>query len=490
MNSSAEDTIRVLFLAAEADPFVKVGGLADYAGSLPRALSQLSPTITKQRKLDVRLAIPDHGQIDHKKWGIKHLLDFNIREKGKPVSARVFTATSQDMPVYFISRKSRESKKHPVYLPKDKFNGRKFGFYSIAALELLKVLKWPADILHANDWHTSFSIIKLAQVKEKDSFFTKTKSLLTIHNLAYMGGGSEKTLDDFNLNPVDEPHLPPWAHRQPLPMAISLADAIVAVSPSYAREIKTPQFGYGLEKMLQQRGKSVSGILNGIDYQRWNPSTDACIAEQYYVENLEVRKSNKSYLQNKFGLPVSTQEIPLIAVISRLDFQKGIDLLIDGFKMLKAMIFQLIILGSGSPMLENKCRQLAERYPRQVRAQLKFDPQLARQLYGGADMILIPSRFEPCGLTQLIAMRYGCLPVARATGGLKDSIQDGVNGFLFNDLTSSALVAAIKRAIGVFQKKSLWKKMQVNAMNSDFSWDKSARAYARLYQKLLDEDHR
>ncbi len=490
MNSSADDPIRVLFLAAEADPFVKVGGLADYAGSLPRALMQLSPAITKHHKLELRLAIPDHGQIDHKIWGIKHLLDFNIREKGKPVLARVYTATNQGVPVYFIGRKSRESNKHPVYLPKDKLNGRKFGFFSIAALELLKILNWPADILHANDWHTSFSIIKLAQAKEKDPFYKKTRSLLTIHNLAYMGGGSEKTLEGFQLNPVDDPHLPPWAHNQPLPMAIALADDIVAVSPSYAQEIKTPQFGYGLEKMLKQRGKSVSGILNGIDHQRWNPSTDACIAEQYSVDNLEARKTNKRFLQDKFCLPTTGREMPLITIISRLDHQKGIDLLIDGFEMLQGLDFQLIILGSGSQTIESQCRQLEEKYPRQVRAQLKFDPELAKQLYGGADMILIPSRFEPCGLTQLIAMRYGCLPVARATGGLKDSIQDGVNGFLFNDLTSSALSAAIKRAIGIFQKRSQWRKMQVSAMNSDFSWDKSARAYGRLYQKLLDEVHR
>ena len=490
MKPSAEDPIRVLFLAAEADPFVKVGGLADYAGSLPRALSQLSPAITKQRKLEVRLAIPDHGLIDHKKWGIKHLLDFNIREKGKPTMARAYTATIQGVPVYFIGRKSRENNKQPVYLPEDKFNGRKFGFFSIAAFELLKILDWPADILHANDWHTSFSVIKLAQEKEKDPFYKKTRSLLTIHNLAYMGGGSEKVLENHQLNPVDDPHLPPWAHNQPLPMAIALADAIVAVSPSYAQEIKTPQFGYGLEKMLQQRGKSVSGILNGIDHQRWNPSTDACITEQYSVDSLETRKANKRHLQDKFGLPTAGQEIPLFTIISRLDFQKGIDLLIDGFELLKGLSFQLIILGSGSPTLENQCRQLEERYPRQVRAQLKFDPQLANQLYGGADMILIPSRFEPCGWTQLIAMRYGCLAVARATGGLKDSIKDGVNGFLFNDLTSSALAAAIKRAIGTYHKKSLWNKMQVSAMNSDYSWGKSASAYAKLYQKLLDEDRR
>jgi starch synthase len=226
-------------------------------------------------------------------------------------------------------------------------------------------------------------------------------------------------------------------------------------------------------------------ILNGIDYQKWDPSTDACITEKYSVENLEARKSNKRYLLNKLGLPTSDREMPLITIISRLDFQKGIDLLIDGFEMLQGSDFQLVILGSGSQTLEDQCRQLEERYPHQVKAQLKFDPQLANQLYGGADMILIPSRFEPCGLTQMIAMRYGCLPVARATGGFKDSIQDGVNGFLFNDLTSSAVGEAIRRAIGIFQKKSLWKKMQVSAMNTDFSWNKSARAYARLYRKLL-----
>lgn len=478
------DKLKVLFLAAEADPFIKVGGLADYAGSLPKALMQLQRRSFGNLELDIRIAIPFHGRIDRNKWGIKFLFDFPIIEKGKKTKVRVFSTILGRLTFYFISRQQRERSLKSAYLETNAKSGRKFAFFSIASLELLKCLNWKADIIHANDWHTAFAVIKLAQIRKNDPFFSKTKSLLTIHNLAYMGGGSEKSLADFELNPVYEATLPSWAQKQPLPMALVVADGIVAVSPSYAQEIKTAEFGYGLERLIKKRGNAVSGILNGIDYEKWDPSADMCLERQYSIHSNDNRKFNKVYLQKYFHLPIDAR-IPLITIISRLDHQKGIDLIVDGFKSIKKSVFQMIILGSGNSDLENKCQQLEIDIPDKVRAILKFDPRLADQLYGGADLILIPSRFEPCGLTQMIAMRYGCLPLARSVGGLKDSIRSGFNGFLFEEFAILDFIRAFRHFLVIFKKeKKTWAQMQQNAMRTDHSWEKSARAYARLYRKL------
>jgi starch synthase len=485
---NSAEPLKVFFLSAEAEPFIKVGGLADYAGSLPQALSRLPYEILKGRRIEIRLVLPLHGRISTKKWGIHPLLDFSIMEGEKDVPVRVFTTTIQEIPVYFISRKRREKKTNPVYLERAFQNSRKYAFFSRACLELLKILDWQADLLHANDWHTAFSILMLGQLKVSVPFFRQMKSLLTIHNLSFMGGESKNVLKDFQLEPVICNDLPSWALQQPLPMGLKIADSIVAVSPGYALEIKTPQYGYGLENLIKKRGKSVSGILNGIDYQKWNPQTDECIEHHYSIDDLTGRTLNKISLLEEFNFGSRDASIPLVCIISRLDYQKGIDLVTDGYEQLTSFDFRLVVLGTGNKETERKCEQLEQKYPDRIRSVLRFDHQLANRLYAGADMILIPSRFEPCGLTQMIAMHYGCLPVARATGGLKDSIEDGWNGFLFDNLSTHALAAALKRALQIFRtKQQTWRQIQINAMNRDFSWNNSAKKYALLYLKLLQK---
>jgi starch synthase len=271
-------------------------------------------------------------------------------------------------------------------------------------------------------------------------------------------------------------------------MGLALADEIVAVSPSYSKEITTPQFGYGLEKLLLERRKSIFGILNGIDYQKWDPQTDKCVDNPYSVKTILKRLDNKHQIQKQFGLVYRNNQIPLVTIISRLDIQKGIDLLIEGFMSLKAIPMQLIILGIGNKLIEKDCIHLENKFPRKVRAVIRYDGSTARKLYGGADMILIPSRFEPCGTTQMIAMRYGCIPIARATGGLKDSIQNEKNGFLFKDATALALFDTLIKAINIFQNEpDRWRKIQIKAMNSDFSWNNSALLYVRRYIHLLSD---
>jgi starch synthase len=486
MSHFSARSINILFIAAEADPFIKVGGLGDYAGSLPLALRNLSPGQIQNHEIDVRLAIPFHGRISAKKWGVRFLTKYTILEKRIPVIVKVYVTQFEGLPVYLIGRNRRAEKKSSIYSEKSFINSRKYAFFSIACLELMKHIGWKADIVHANDWHTAFSILKIVQLKKKDLYYANIKSLLTIHNLAFMGAGSENTLKSFQLDPIKDASLPAWAETQPLPMGLSLSDDIVTVSPTYSKEIKTHQFGYGLEKLFKKRSKSVFGILNGIDYQKWDPQHDQKIENHYSAQNIQQRLKNKKSLQKQFGLSSQDIRIPLVIMISRLDIQKGIDLLLDGFDSFSDIPLQLIILGAGNKNIEKDCKNLEDKFPEKVRVLTRYDELLARKLYSGAEMILIPSRYEPCGTTQMIAMRYGCIPVARATGGLKDSIQDGINGFLFNDPTSLALAKAIKKAIYVFQNKSgKWEKMQIQAMNSDFSWNNSALLYAKQYIKLL-----
>jgi starch synthase len=485
MSLSPAHSINILFIAAEADPFIKVGGLGDYAGSLPLALHNLSPELIHNHKIDIRLVIPFHGKISAKKWGIRFFNKFLIFEKSKSVIVKVYVTQINGLPVYLIGRNRREEISTSVYSGKPFQNSRKYAFFSVAALELMKQLNWKADIVHANDWHTAFTILKLNQLKKVDPFYANIKTLLTIHNLAYMGDGSETTLKFYQFEPVKDQSLPTWAVTQALPMGLALADAIVAVSPSYSKEITTPQFGYGLEKLFLKRKKYVFGILNGIDYCKWDPHNDKCLENTYSVQSIPQRLNNKQLIQEQFGLFSQDNHIPLVIIISRLDIQKGIDLIIDRFMSLKDIPLQLIILGTGNKDIEKDCINLENKYPEKVRALIRYDEAIARKLYSGADMILIPSRHEPCGTTQMIAMHYGCLPIARATGGLKDSIQDGKNGFLFINPTSNALVRTMQKAISFYQNKPRqWRKMQILAMNSDFSWNNSALLYAKQYMKL------
>jgi starch synthase len=486
MVHSPAQSIKILFIAAEADPFIKVGGLGDYAGSLPLALRNLPSKEIQNQEIDIRLVLPFHGKISAKKWGIRFLTKFSVIEKGKPVSVKVHFTQIDGLPVYLISRNRRESRSTSVYSEKPYQISRKYAFFSVASLELLKHLHWKADIVHANDWHTAFLILRLFQLKHTDPFYKNVKTLLTIHNLAYMGGGSEATLKSFHFEAIKNQSLPTWAKTQPLPMGIALADEIVAVSPSYSKEITTPQFGYGLEKLLLERRKSIFGILNGIDYQKWDPQIDNCIDNPFSVKNISQRTKNKLSLQKQLGLVYGDNQIPLVTIISRLDIQKGIDLLIEEFISLKDIPIQLVILGIGNKLIEKDCIHLENNFPKKVRTLIRYDGSTARKLYGGADMILIPSRFEPCGTTQMIAMRYGCIPIARATGGLKDSIQNNKNGFLFKNATAFALVDTLIKAINIFQNEpDRWRQIQIQAMNSDFSWNNSALLYARRYIDLL-----
>ncbi len=485
---SSSKTIRVLFVAAEADPIIKVGGLGDVTGTLPRTLRALEPAQAMGYTLDARLAIPFHSAITARITELDPVISFPVPHPAGPIMAQAFLTHVGDLPVYLIGGDPIPADA-PVYSLETRKDGEKYTFFSLAVLELARALDWAPDILHANDWHTALSVYMLMLHRADDSFFDRTRSILTVHNLPFMGGGTEEALADFGIPPLRDNRLPPWGAYQPLPMGLATADYITTVSPTYAREILTPEFGCDLQDFLQMRAGSITGILNGLDEPSWDPATDRALAENFDINTLEKRAADKQALLHEFVLQPDLN-LPLLILISRMDRQKGVDLVVDGLRQVAGLPWQAILLGTGEPVLEAAMRQLEAEFPYRVRAVIRFDAQLARRMYGGGDMLLMPSRYEPCGLAQMIAMRYGCLPVARATGGLRDSIKDdqipaNSTGFLFEDSTPEALAAALRRAIAAYTGREGWQARQRCGMQQDFSWQRSAQAYVLLYHNLI-----
>ncbi|MCJ7623657.1 MAG: glycogen synthase, partial [Anaerolineaceae bacterium] len=368
-------------------------------------------------------------------------------------------------------------------------DGLKFIFFSLATLELARKLDWSPNIIHANDWHTAITAFQLNRLRSSDLFFKNTKSVITIHNLPFMGSGTDKALDEFGIPPSDTEQLPTWARKLPLPMGLAAADQLVTVSPTYAKEILTPEFGSGLEDFLSTQKNKLCGIINGLEESLWNPEDDADISMNFSTQNLSPRRENKLALIDEFSLNPDP-EIPLLIFIGRMSRQKGVDIALNALQMIKNEPWQAIFLGTGDIDLENLTLKMQDRFPEHFRAIIKFDALLAKRMYAGADILLMPSRYEPCGLAQMIAMLYGCVPVASSTGGLRDTIKNTLDdfmgsGFLFKDLSTKGLAESIQHAFSFFGKKDKWVDIQINGMNNDFSWRKSALEYAKIYQRLL-----
>jgi starch synthase len=482
-------TIKSLFLAAEADPLVKVGGLGDVAGSLPKALRILPAELTGGYEIDVRLVLPFHSAIRKKIADPAHICDFEIPTPKGPITAHVHEADVNGIHTYFISGPPIGDSA-PVYSPDAAIDGPKYFFFSLAALELAKKINWQMDILHANDWHTALAVYALKLQKKTDPFFADTRSILTIHNLPFMGVGTEAAFDEFGLPPSKYPRLPWWARKFPLPLGLQTADRIVAVSPTYAQEILTPEYGCGLDTFLNGRKKAITGIVNGLDQESWNPVTDAIIPKNFSSQTLDDRQANKTALIKEFGLDPDSA-LPLLILISRMDPQKGVDLALEGLRQAAVQPWQAILLGTGDPVLEAACLQLEKDFPTRIRAAIRFDAALSRRMYAGADILLMPSRYEPCGLAQMMAMRYGCVPLARATGGLQDTIRDtdtteNGTGFLFKPPSAAAFVETLFWALSVYQKPGRWAEIQKQGMMQDFSWQRSAFDYAKIYQSLKE----
>lgn len=488
--------INVLFLASEAEPFIKVGGLGDVAGSLPRALQGLSKaTGEAQGELDVRLVIPFHPAINKDVYSPVLVAEFPIRTLDSETLVRAYSLDLDGLLVYLIGGAPIDNETG-VYSLDLEADGYKYVFFSMAALALVKNLDWKPDILHANDWHTAAAVYALALQRSTDPFFRHTASVLTVHNLPYLGSLTSPALDAFGLPPAVHSDLPTWAQHLALPLGLLTADSIVAVSPGYSREIMTEEFGSGLDTFLSAHGEKILGILNGLDTSKWDPATDIDLAARFTFDNLAKRSTNKSFLQGELGLEIDPL-VPLLAMVTRMDPQKGVDLAVDALRLLLQSDdedlprFQAVFLGTGSPILEAAARKLEQDYPDQIRARILYSDRLSRHIYAGADALLMPSRYEPCGLSQMIAMHYGCVPIARATGGLSDTIKDPAKsddctGFLFKKAASSALANAIRRALKLYRRQpKRWQEIQIHGMLQDFSWDRSAQQYIQCYRMLL-----
>lgn len=485
--NTQNDALKVLFLASEAAPLVKVGGLGDVAGSLPVALRRLSAPELTGRPLDVRLVLPFHNVIKEKFRQPQLAAEFKLVVPHGEIPVLVYMTQVADLPVYLIDGPPI-APDNRVYAVDALLDGEKYVFFSLAALEMTRCLLWKPDIIHANDWHTSAALYALAQRRKSDPIYKSMHSLLSVHNLPFMGKDAEPAVASYGLPRSRDKHLPVWARQFPLPLGLQCADLINAVSPGYAKEILTPEFGCGLQDFLKTRQDVLTGILNGLDPVDWDPMTDEVIVSNYDRASLGLKEPNKAALQAEFDLPVKP-EVPLLVMVTRMDQQKGVDIAIEGLRLAADLDWQAIILGTGDSMLETSCRSLELEFPERVRALIRFDVNLSRKMYAGGDILLMPSRYEPCGLAQMIAMRYGTVPLARATGGLRDTIMDdptlaSSTGFLFEDARPEAFAESLRRAIYVFPDRETWSQIQGQGMEQDFSWEKSALEYAELYYKL------
>jgi starch synthase len=468
--------MKILFITSEATPLAKVGGLADVAGSLPKAL--------RARGHDVRILLPQYGCLDLRRFPLTSLkTDFHFSLPGESASINLNRTESQGVPVYLLENAQ-------YFGGPDVYNANdleRFYFYSQAVFEILPHLDWQPEIIHCHDWLTSLVVMWSKKAGYPWS------SVFTIHNLAYQGFFDENYMNRRDLK-KDWDYFPPGAPQPPrsfMAQGILCADLVSTVSETYAQEITTPEYGVGLDALLRYRQDSLTGIVNGLDYQDWNPLTDDYLPVNFDSSTLKKRILNKFALQKVAGLPVDRDSL-LIGMVQRLDEQKGLDILAPAIEpVLKETGAQLVILGRGRDNYENMLRQIGSLYPRQVGIFIAFEEPLARLIYGGCDAFLMPSRFEPCGLGQLIAMRYGALPIVRHTGGLVDTVPEfnadlsQGNGFIFHGYSPEALTMAVKEASAAFRRQDLWIKAMQRISRLDFSWQSSAQKYETAYSSVL-----
>jgi len=476
--------LKILLAATEFTPIAKVGGLGDVIGALPKALLKQS--------LDVRVIIPFYGLINRGDYKFKLIKsDIPITTKIKVERVNLWRTIFSGITIYLIEHdfyktgdiySSKLDKAVELY-PNDLIDIEKFVFFSHALLESVKAINFKPDIIHLNDWHTAAVTLFLKTAYRKNHFYKKVKTLLTIHNLANQGIAKPKIIELNQINPSLASIMADLKDNDInfLAEGIINADLINTVSPTYAKEILTTKNSAGLRKILLKRKNDISGILNGLDVNYFNPQTDRFIKQKYSINQPNLKIRNKTFLQKKVNLP-QNEKVALVGLVSRLVWQKGLELI---KKNLAELNCQFIFLGTGNKKYEIQLKQLAKKYPKKVSAQIKFDEPLAHLIYAAADIFLMPSRFEPCGLGQMIAMRYGTVPLVYATGGLVDTVDEKV-GFPFKNFSSNTLFITLKRALKIYYEKvKAWRWLQQNGMSQDFSWDKPAKEYLKLYKKLL-----
>lgn len=477
-----EHPLKIYILAAEIVPFAKAGGMAEVVGALPKALKALGH--------DVRLVMPRYSQVKPERFQLQPLLEA-LPVKMGPYQEMVHVllgTIGDDIPVYLIDA-PRYFERENIYGYTD--DGERFILFCQAALAAVRTLNWSPDIIHCNDWQTGIVPNWMQTLYHDDPFFAQSATVYTIHNLAYQGIFGQRILEVAGVAAGGflYPQIAELANVVDIMgRGILFADAITTVSERYAQEILTPTFGEKLDHLLRARQDRLFGILNGIDYQELDPATDQYIHTHFDAQSLEKRAENKHALQERSHLPLEP-DVPLLAMISRLTDSKGFDLIAQIAQPLFAQGVQMVVLGIGEQRYHELFQTLAVRYPEQVAIFLTFNSDLAQAIYAGCDMFLMPSRFEPCGLGQLIAMRYGGVPVVRSVGGLANTVEEydpntgSGNGFTFLNYDPWEFFAAIVRAIELYRFKDAWRVLQQRCMAADHSWQASARRYVEVYQQ-------
>lgn len=488
--------IKVCMTAAEAVPFAKAGGLADVMGALPRALTE--------RGLDVILMMPRYAVVDADRFKLERQTEVGeiqipMGAVSKPMTVWSATEGVPKFNVYFIE--------NPEYFGREGIyndpgtgqgypdNAERFIFFMKGVLETLKALNWRPDVIHCNDYQTGLIPAYIKILHAQDPFFVDVATVYSIHNLAYQGTYPADVLDLMGFGQEVFYPMSPfefWGQVNFMKVGLVFADVLNTVSERYAEEIQSdPEFGVGLEGVLRDRTADLYGILNGVDYTVWSPEVDTLIPYRYSVDDLEGKRKNKQALLERQGLALSSEDIPLIGMISRLADQKGFDLISEIADELMGLDLQMVILGTGDRRYHELFEKLATRYPTKIGVNLTFNNELAHLIEAGSDMFLMPSRYEPCGLNQLYSLRYGTVPIVRATGGLADTIRNydpatgEGSGFVFEQYASVDLLDAVQRALKTYRMKETWGQIMRRGMTADFSWAASAKKYMDLYAKAL-----
>ena len=473
--------MKSLFVTSEAYPFAVSGGLGDVAGALPAAL--------RKRFAGCRVVMPLYEDIaeEHRNQ-MQFLGSITVPVAWRRQYCGVFE-TKYNGVTYYLLDNQYYFKRAGLYGYYD--DAERFAFFARAALEILPLIGYKPDVIHCNDWQTALLPVYYSMFYAQKSGYENIKTLLTIHNIQYQGNYGHEVLSDVFGIPAEHYNLLEYnGDVNILKGGIETAHAVNTVSPTYAREIMDSWYSYGLDGILKERSWKLSGIINGIDVEVYNPETDPALVKNFSVADPSGKTENKRHLQEMMGLPVNA-DLPVIGIVSRLVSQKGLDLVKYAMENLLQQDLQIVILGSGDWAYESYFDEMAARYPQKLALKTGFIPALARQIYAGADMFLMPSKFEPCGLAQLISLRYGTLPIVRETGGLKDTILDCGNpdgyGFTFQTYNGDDMANAVYRALALFKDKDAWNAAVARAMSQDHSWNASAGEYIKLYKSLMEK---
>ena len=477
--------VRIAFLSSEVAPFAKSGGLADVAFSLPKALSKLGH--------DARVFMPLYARIDRARYGLRPLGPgpIEIRLLGQTVPFALLTAElpGTEAPVYFVDCPRFYGR--PSLYTNDADEPLRFLYFSRAVFEICQRLGFSPDILHANDWQTALVPLLKKTLYSWDQLFQPSRTVLTIHNIAYQGIAPAGVVQAIGLDRgLFDPADLRAGRVNLLKTGIVNAERLTTVSPTYALEIQTEAQGYGLDAVLRSRTRDLTGILNGVDYDEWDPRVDSHLAQKYSPADTSGKAACKSDLLRAYGLP-EFPDLPLVGITSRLVWQKGFDIVAGAWWDLLQRPLRMVVLGSGEASVQDGLRQLALRAPDRFAVRFAYDEALAHKIMGGADLFLMPSRSEPCGLTQMYALRYGTIPIVRATGGLADTVEpfDAAGrkgtGFRFATPDGTGLVWALDQALAALRNARAWEALMRRAMEKDFSWERSARGYVDLYRRAI-----